>query len=75
MGQQSTAQVISLCNVGPAIDPDKIANYFSLQSCLWTVGQHYAGKFFVQFWRRHIKTTLYMVILLRKDDYEVAVLR
>ena len=52
------------------IDPDKIVNYFFVKSCLRTVDQHYTGKFLVQFWLTHIKTTLYMVIFLRKDDYK-----
>ena len=52
-------------------DPDKIVDYFFVQSCLWTVGQHYAGKFLVQCWLRQTKTTLYMAIFLRKDDYVV----
>ena len=53
------------------IDPDKIVNYFFVKSCLRTVDQHYTGKFLVQFWLTHIKTTLYMVIFLRKDDYKL----
>ena len=28
--------------------PDKIVDYFLVQSCLWTVGQHYTDKFLVQ---------------------------
>ena len=52
------------------MDPDKIVNYFSVKSCLRTVYQQYAGKCLVQFWLRQIKTTLYMVIFLRKDDYK-----
>ena len=57
-------------NASAQIDPDKIVNYFFVKSCLRTVDQHYTGKFLVQFWLRHIKTTLYMVIFLRKDDYK-----
>ena len=52
------------------IDPDKIVNYSSVKSCLRTVDQHYTGKLLVQFWLRQIKTTLHMVIFLRKDDYK-----
>ena len=52
------------------IDPDKIVNNFSVKSWLRTVDQHYTGKFLVQLWLRQIKTTLYMVIFLRKDDYK-----
>ena len=52
------------------IDPDKIVNYFSVKSCLRTVDQHYTAKFLVQFRLRQIKTTLHIVIFLRKDDYK-----
>ena len=52
------------------VGPDKIVNYFSVKSCLRTVDQHCTGKFVVQFWLRQIKTTLHMVIFLRKDDYK-----
>ena len=34
------------------IDPDKIVDYFSVQSCLWTLGHHYTGKFLVQCYRQ-----------------------
>ena len=51
------------------ISPDKISDYFPVQSCLWTVGQHCTSNFLLQFWLRQIKTTLYMVIFQRKDDY------
>ena len=52
------------------IDPDKIVHYFSVKSCLRTVDQHYKSKFLVQFWPREIKTTLYPVIFLQKNDYK-----
>ena len=41
------------------IDPDKIADFFSVQSCLWAVCQHCKGNVLVQCWLREIKTTLY----------------
>ena len=50
------------------IDLDKIVNYISVKSYLRTGNQHYTGKFLAQFWPRQIKTTLHMVIFLRKDD-------
>ena len=40
-------------------DQDKIVDYFPVQSCLWTVGQHCTGNFLVQYWPKEIKTTLY----------------
>ena len=46
-------------------------DYFSVQSCLWTAGQHCTGNFHVQCWLRQIKITLSMVIFLQKDDYVV----
>ena len=30
------------------VDPDKFVDYFSFQSCLWTVGQHHIRDFLVQ---------------------------
>ena len=39
--------------------PGNIADYFSVQSCLWTVGQLCTGIFLMQCWHRQIKTTLY----------------
>ena len=53
------------------IDPHKIVDYFSALSSLCTVGQHYTGKFLVQWWLRQIKITLCMVIFMKKDDYVV----
>ena len=53
------------------IGPDKVGDYFSVQNCLWTVAQHYTGKFLVQYWLRQIKATLHMVIFLRRDGYVV----
>ena len=47
-------QAISLCNVGPD-RPRQIVDYFSARSCLWTVGQHYTGKFLEQCWHRQIR--------------------
>ena len=54
------------------IDPDKIVDYFSVQSCLWTVGQNYTDKFLVQCWLvMQMKVMLCMVIFLQKDDYVI----
>ena len=41
------------------IDPDKIADFFPVQSCLWAVCQHCKGNVLVQCWLREIETTLY----------------
>ena len=48
----------------------KLYIIFSVKSCLRTVDQHYKDKFLVQFWPREIKTTLYPVIFLQKNDYK-----
>ena len=41
MGQHCTSPCAALAQ----IDPDKIVDYFLMQSCLWTVGQHCTGNF------------------------------
>ena len=71
-------QVISLFNflncinaLLAQIDPDRIADYFYMQSCLQTVAQHCKGNFLMECWLRQIKATLYMVIFLQKEDYVV----
>ena len=38
--RQPAAPVLKL-----QIDPDKILDYFSVQSCLWTAGQDFASSF------------------------------
>ena len=40
------------------IHPNKIVDYFPVQSVLWTVGQRNTGNCLVQYWPSRIKTTL-----------------
>ena len=44
------------------IDLDKIVDYFSVQSCLWMVGQHCTGNFLLQCWHRQISYRLAIAI-------------
>ena len=41
------------------IYPDKIADHFSVQSYLSSVGQNFKANFLVQCWLKQIKATLY----------------
>ena len=54
------------CAMLANIDQDNIADYFPVQSCSWTVGQHCTCHFLVQCWHRQIKTTLYRLISCEK---------
>ena len=45
--------------------PNKIVDYFSVQSCFWTVGQHYKVNFLVQCWLSQIKTTLHSLFFCK----------
>ena len=59
MGQHFTGNFLSYAMLAQ-IDPGKIVNYFSVQSCLLTVGQHYTVLHSItQFWLRQINTTLF----------------
>ena len=64
--------VIPLCSVGPDRSRPhcRLAELFvNCGSTLWTVVQRCTGIFLIQRLFREIKTTLYMVIFLQKDDY------
>ena len=58
MGQQCTGKYS--CVMLAQIVPDKVLDYFPVQTCLWAaVGQHCTGNFIVQCWPSQIKTTFY----------------
>ena len=47
-------------------DYGNITDYFPVQSCSWTMGQHSTGCFLVQCQHRQIKTTLYRLFSCEK---------
>ena len=48
------------------IDPDKIADYFLVEICLWTVGQYCTGSFLVQCWPNQTERSFYRLLSRKK---------